>query len=255
MQKKSIYYLLIALALCSCVSRKKIVYLQNNLSNNITEYNSQYNPTLKKDDLLMIVVSASDNEAAQPFNLPIISILTSGNFAGTAFQYQLYLVDGNGNIDFPILGMIKVDGVSKLKFIADLKESLKKYVKDPIITVKIMNYKIAVTGEVLRPGNFNITSDRVTLLDAIALAGDLTIYGRRDNIIVIREINGVKTINRIDITKEEFLKSDFYYLTQNDVVYVEPNKTKINSSVVGPNAAVIISSLSLLITVIAIFKK
>ena len=107
----------------------------------------------------------------------------------------------------------------------------------------------------MKPGNFNIISERISLPEALALAGDLTIYGKRNNIIVLRDIEGVKTINKVDITNVEFINSEFYYLTQNDVIYVEPNKTKINASVIGPNASVIISGLSLLITITALLIR
>ena len=118
-----------------------------------------------------------------------------------------------------------------------------------------MNFKIAVTGEVAKPGSFVISSERISLPDALALAGDLTIFGKRTNIIILRDSNGIKTINKIDITKTDFINSEFYYLTQNDVVYVEPNKTKVNSSAVGPNTSIILSGLSLLITVVALLIK
>jgi len=203
----------------------------------------------------MIVVSSPDVEASLPFNLPVFSVSGFNNSAASAYQYQLYLIDNEGNIDFPTLGKIKVDGSTKFELVSQIKERLKKYINDPIVNIRIMNYKISVTGEVNKPGNFNIVSERITLLEALSMAGDLTIYGRRNNVIVIRELNGLKTINRIDLTKSDFISSDFYYLSQNDVVYVEPNKTRINSSVIGPNTAVIISALSVLITVFALLKK
>ncbi|MNG10300.1 hypothetical protein D3C84_937590 [compost metagenome] len=118
-----------------------------------------------------------------------------------------------------------------------------------------MNFKISLQGEVNLPGTYPVASERITLIEALSMAKDLTIYGKRDNILVIREINGAKTYNRVDITKSDFINSPFYYLTQNDVVYVEPNKTRINSSVVGPNTSVIISAISILVSLsVLIFK-
>ncbi len=253
--KKIFSLLILSLLLVSCVSRKKIVYFQDVGKDKSKEIKSDFSTKLKKDDVLMIVVSSPDVEASLPFNLPVFSISGFTNSAASAYQYQLYLIDNEGNIDFPTLGKLNVAGKTKIELISQLTDRLKKYINDPIVNIRIMNYKIAVTGEVNKPGNFNIVSERVSLLDAISLAGDLTIYGRRDNVIVIREVNGVKTINRIDLTKSDFISSDFYYLSQNDVVYVEPNKTRINSSMIGPNTAVIISTVSVLITVFTLLKK
>jgi polysaccharide export outer membrane protein len=126
------------------------------------------------------------------------------------------------------------------------------YIKEPRLNLRIVNFKVTVHGEVNKPGVFTISSERITLLEAIAQAGDLTIYGKRDNILVIREQNGTKTYARVDLTKADFFQSPYYYLTQNDVVYVEPNKTKINASAVGPNLTVIFTGISLLITIVAL---
>ena len=118
-----------------------------------------------------------------------------------------------------------------------------------------MNFKVSIQGEVNLPGTYPIASERLTLIEALSMAKDLTIYGKRDNILVIREINGVKSYNRVDITKSDFINSPFYYLSQNDVVYVEPNKTRVNSSAVGPNTSVIISAISILVSLsVLIFK-
>ncbi len=121
-----------------------------------------------------------------------------------------------------------------------------------LIDLKILNFKVTVQGEVIRPGTYPINSERVTVLEALSLAGDLTIYGKRNNILLLREVNGTKKVVRMDLTKADFINSPYYYLHQNDVLYVEPNKTKINSAVVGPNTGVILSAVSLLVTVIAL---
>jgi polysaccharide export outer membrane protein len=253
---KKLYVAFIAiLFLTSCASRKSMVYFHGNDSAS-QDMNSNFEPKLKTDDLLMIVVSAQDPEAAKAFNLPIVGVTSDGSARVNASQqFQLYLVDNVGNIEFPILGTIKVGGLTKAELMAQLKQDLKKYINDPILNIRIMNYKISVTGEVAHPGNFSVTSERITLPDALALAGDMTIYGKRENVLILRDINGAKTINHVDMTKTNFVNSEFYYLTQNDVVYVEPNRTKINSSVVGPNTSFIISAISLTITVIALLIR
>ena len=155
-------------------------------------------------------------------------------------------------IDFPVLGKLKVGGLTRSEVLQLFKDKISKYIKNPIINLRIMNFKVSVQGEVTLPGTYNVASERITLIEAISMAKDLTIYGKRDNILVIREVNGVKSFNRVDITKADFINSPFYYLAQNDVVYVEPNKTKINGAAVGANTGVLISITSLLITVITL---
>ena len=197
---------------------------------------------------MAIIVSADDPEIALPFNLKSYNTVNSKNTLDQVV-YQLYLVDKNGFIDFPIIGKLKLSGLTRTEVLILLKEKISVYIKDPIITFRITNFKVSIQGEVTLPGTYPIVSERVTLIEALSMARDLTIYGKRDNILIIREINGVKSYNRVDITKADFITSPFYYLAQNDVIYVEPNKTKINGAAVGANTGVFISITSLLITV------
>jgi polysaccharide export outer membrane protein len=168
---------------------------------------------------------------------------------------KTYLIDAYGFIEFPVVGKIKLAGLSRSEAVTKLQTAVKEYITNPTINLRILNYKVTVLGEVLKPGSLKINSERITLLEAISQAGDLTIYGKRDNILVIRESDGKMTYNRVDITQADFINSPFYYLSQNDVVLVEPNKTKINSSVIGPNVTTIISALSLLGTILIILTQ
>ena len=168
---------------------------------------------------------------------------------------QLYLVDANGSIEFPVLGKLKVSGLSRTEVLQMLQQKIGVYIKNPIINLRIMNFKVSVQGEVNLPGSYPIASERVTLIEALTMAKDLTIYGKRNNILVIREIDGVKSYNRVDITQANFINSPFYYLAQNDVIYVEPNRNKINGAAIGPNTGVIISATSLLIALITILLR
>jgi len=264
MIRKIALLILIALSLGSCVPSKKIVYFQGisdtkaDSTGNANGNASNYETKLKSDDLLIIIVSAPDPMAALPFNLPVIAVpnksLDMATASGTQ-QLQTYLIDNQGNIQFPIIGSIKMAGLTKAQALAQLITKLKKYINDPIVNLRISNYKVSVMGEVLHPGTFAIVSERITLPDALSMAGDMTIYGSREQVLILRDINGVKTHTYVDINSSDFINSPFYYLTQNDVVYVKPNKTKINSSVIGPNTTVIISSISLLITVIALLTR
>lgn len=246
--------LVLVLLLFSCASKKDIVYYQNidNLAGK--ENSNSYDVKIQPDDVLMIIVSAQDAESAIPFNLSTISMVNTNNpLASRGLEtQQSYLVDSNGSIDFPVLGKLKVGGLSRSEILQMFQTKLSKYIQNPIINFRIINFKVSVQGEVIAPGTFNVTSERITLIEALTLARDLTIYGKRNNILVIREVNGVKSYNRVDITKADFIYSPFYYLTQNDVVYVEPNKTRINGAVVGTNTGVIISITSLAITLITL---
>ena len=251
--KKTIPFLLVLL-IFSCKSREEVVYYQNIDALATTEKANSYEIKIQPDDLLTIIVSADDPETAIPFNLSTISVPTAGsvNAAQGQLTMQSYLVDASGTIDFPIIGKLTVGGLSRTEVMQLLEGKIAKYIKNPIINLRLMNFKVSVQGEVTNPVTYPVSSDRITLIEAISMASDLTIYGKRDNILVIREVNGVKAYNRVDITKADFIYSPFYYLAQNDVVYVEPNKTRINGAAVGANTGVIISVTSLLITVITL---
>lgn len=236
----------------SCASRKDLVYLQG--GSNAKELVS-YEPVLQPDDVVMIVVSSENPEVAAPYNLKAITVQgDSENTIGTQ-RMQTYILDKEGKIEFPLLGSIALGGLTKTQAVAKLKELLKDHVSDAVINFRILNFKVTVLGEVQKPGTYSVASERITLLEAIGMSGDLTIYGNRTNVLLIREKNGTKTMERIDLTKSDFLNSSAYYLSQNDVVYVEPNKTRINSSAIGPNLTVGISALSLIVTIIALTVK
>lgn len=242
-----------ALSLVSCASRKDIAYLQNVDAANAQNAVANYEPKLQNDDLLSIIVSADQPELTIPFNMPQIQ----GNYQINENQdgIKTYLIDAYGYIEFPVIGKIKLAGLTRSEAITKLHGEVKEYIKNPTINLRILNYKISVLGEVVRPGTFKISSERITLLEALGMAGDLTIYGKRDNILLIREVEGKMTYNRVDVTQADFINSPYYFLKQNDVLVVEPNKTRVNASAVGPNAPVIISSLSLLTTIIVLLVR
>lgn len=226
--------------------------------NAIGQDSLSYKPKFKPDDLLLIIISSENSDATSKFNLPVFGTLSETNMESVSAQqrFQTYLVNNEGYIVLPVIGRFKIGGLTRDEAITSLKKEISKYVTiDPIITMRIINYKVSVMGEVSRPNSFNIISERITLLEALSLAGDMTIYGDRKDIVVLREINGVKTYNSIDITNADFITSPFYYLGQNDVVYVKPNQTRVNSSIIGPNLTVAISALSLTIGLIALITR
>jgi polysaccharide export outer membrane protein len=259
MIKKIALLLLIASALGSCVSKEKIVYMQN-ISTVLPSENISYEPSIKPDDLLVVNIFSPTPEAVMRFNLLTTQTSQSTNVTSGATSMQdpvfySYLVDINGNIHFPIIGDIKLGGLTKTQALEKLNTELKEYITDPIATIRITNFKVSVLGEVNSPGEITVVTERITLPEVLSKAGDLTIYGKRDNVLIIREANGQKTFNYVDLTKADFINSPFYYLTQNDIVIVEPNKTKVNSAVIGPNTSVVISAISILITVVALLIR
>lgn len=245
---------LLVLLLNSCASRDKIVYM-NNVENSQQEISNFYEPTIQPDDILSIIISSSNPELVKMFNVGFIVSQPQVEQSAGQQRLQSYMVDKDGYIDFPTLGRIKISDYTTNQAADLLKEKLKSQVIDITVNVRILNFKISVQGEVNRPGTHNVESQRITLLQALSMAGDLTIYGKRKNILIIREQNGKRTFNRVDITKSDFIDSDFYYLKQNDLVYVEPNNTKVNSSVVGPNVTLALSAASLLLSIIVVLTR
>lgn len=251
--KKVIPFLFVIL-LFSCASRKDLVYYQNIDGAKFMERFNSYEIKIQPDDLMLIIVSAEDPEIAAPFNLMSVTVESAvrPNMVSASQTNQMYLVDANGTIDFPVLGNLKVGGLTRTEVLKMLKSKIAVYINNPIINLRITNFKVSVQGEVGVPGTYNVTSERITLIEALSMARDLTIYGMRHNILIIREIDGVKSYNRVDITQSDFINSPFYYLAQNDVVYVEPNQNKINGAAVGPNTGVLISITSLLIALVTL---
>lgn len=257
LQLVSLFFVLL---LTACTSSKKILYLQDVQPLKQQDIENQYEVKIHNDDLLAIMVNSKNPELALPFNLPLVSYQV-GYQSGYNQRILGYLVDSDGDIDFPILGKIHVAGMTRKELTGYLKQRLidEDYIKDPIVTVQFLNFKISVMGEVNRPGSFDISSDRITLLEALSKAGDLTIYGRRDRVAVIREVDGVRTILYHDLRSSDIFQSPCYYLQQNDIVYVEPNKAKTGQSRINQNNSVsvwtsVISVLTSIVTLILVAK-
>lgn len=245
----------------ACNSTKEVVYLQDVVPLKQQDIERKYEVFIHEDDLLSIMVNSKDPELALPFNMPLVTYQIGSESSGQQ-RVLGYLVDTNGDIDFPILGKIHVAGLSRLELRDLIKEKLISgdYIKDPVVTVQFLNYKVSVMGEVARPGSFTITGDRITLLEALSMAGDLTIYGRRDRVAVIREKNGQRTILFHDLRSSDIFTSPCYYLQQNDIVYVEPNKAKAGQRDINQNNSVSVwlSAVSVLAAVasllVTVFK-
>lgn len=231
------------LFISSCASKKDVVYFQNASEfETIVSDNSNLN-RFKVDDVVAINVSTLDPQASVPFNI------IRGTEEGGMRPEQLdYIVDKNGDIDFPVLGSVKLLGLSPAEAKIMLTDRLKDYLKDPIINIRLKNFSVTVLGAVNRPGTYPVNGEQITVLEALGLAGDLNIKGMRNNVMVIRDFNGTKVYTRIDLTKKEVLNSPVYYLTQNDVVYVEPNKSLISSASLDNRSSIALSIASILIT-------
>ena len=215
----------------------------------------KYEVYIHNDDLLAIMVNSKNPELALPFNMPMISYQI-GSQSSPQQRVLGYLVDTNGEIDFPILGKMHVAGLTRLQLTELIKQRLTEedLIKDPVVTVQFLNYKVSVMGEVNRPGSFNISGDRITLLEALSMAGDLTIYGRRDRVAVIRENDGQRTILYHDLRSSDVFNSPCYYLQQNDIVYVEPNNSKAGQSEINQNKSVGVwlSAGSILVSIVSL---
>lgn len=243
----------------SCVSSKKIVYFQDLSEGQAILDTIQSASKIQPDDLLSIVVSAADLDAVRPFNLisetrPAIEGTTGINYSSNA-QQQAYLTAQDGTIDFPVLGRIKVAGYTRTELSEILRERISEYVKDPIVTIRIVNFKVTLLGEVAMPGTYHYNGERLSLPAALGLAGDMTMYGRRDNVLVIRDDGKKKQFEYLDLRDSEVLNSPFYYLRQNDVIYVEPNRAQVQSSSFNKNTAIYVSIASLLLSAMAIIFR
>jgi len=247
MKKIAILSLLSAI-LFSCATKDDVVYFNGMDSTNNTIGLDSYSPTYHIDDELVITVNALDSEAAKPFNKMALNVPLDNVDAIGRPRVITYRVNSEGNINFPVLGMVKIAGLNRQQATVLLQEKLKDYLKDPIVDIETVNYRITVLGEVARPGTYTAPNERITIIEALSLAGDMTIYGERENVLVIQDYDGKKTYTRVNMKSDELFNSPVYYLSQNDVVYVEPNKTRARNSSIGAQTGVILSALGLLIS-------
>lgn len=252
---KFLVFLVLLIQFSACVSKKDIIYFQNDEIDQSKVSNS-YKTIIKPDDLLQIVITALDTKAVIPFNLVMVNFSAAGGPAMGMQQQLNYLVDTKGDIDFPVLGKLKVGGKSRQEVIKLLKDKLDPdYVKNPNINIRITNYKVSILGDVGRPGSYTIPNERITILEAIALAGDLNISGQRYDVLVQREENGQKIEYTVNLLSKEIFTSPVYYLQQNDVVYVKHNYAKIQSASANSNTSLFISITSLLVTMVALLIR
>lgn len=249
---KRISYFIAALALLtSCASASQIEYLQNIDTVQLHELTTKYEARIKKDDLLSIIVSGPDKTVVMPYNLTL-SEMSNGYSSNPEQSTLAYLVDNNGEINFPILGKIKVEGMTRSGLVNYLTERISQDVRDPIVYVSFKNYKITVLGEVRSPGTYNMDSERINIFQALGRAGDMLLTAERDDVILIREVDGTPTYHKIDLRNASILNSDYYYLQQNDILYVRPSSQRVAAATTATGVwGTIFSSITTLLSVVS----
>lgn len=237
MFKKIVLCALLALGIVACGSHQDLAYFQEIMESGALDSNSGQINTIQPGDVLTISVSSSTPELAVPYNLfsarsQIASAVSSANSSSRVISnvsYEGYTVDVDGNIQFPVLGKIQVGGLTRAEIADKIKAMLENVMPDPVVTVTLVNFYVTVIGEVARPGTYNFPGDRLTLLEALGFAGDLSVYGNRERVMVIREENGSRHVEILNLKSKNIFSSPYFYLKQNDVVYVEAVGAKAKS--------------------------
>lgn len=251
------FFVVFIFSFSSCVSSKKLIYL-NDLADStaaaIKNSQTSFANLIQKNDQLSITVGGSNTA-----DLLIINSgngLVQGGGAVTAGSVFGYLVEADGTVKLPYIGKVQAAGLTRIELESFLTEQFKVYTKNPVVNVRFLNYSVSVLGEVNgRGGHFSMTNERMTILEAISMAGDISELGRRDNIMVIREVNGERKVARVNLLSKDIFNSPYFYLKTNDVVYVEPVKAKfINRSGIPQYLTIVAVGLSLLLTIINLRK-
>lgn len=255
---------LVALSAASCVTQKKMTYLRDagpEIADSINKkFDAQSETVIRSGDALTIVVSALDKEAVAPFNLYTINQSSPGSAQiQTTSSLQYYIVDEDGYVEMPILGKIFVAGKKRVEVEQTIREQLERQVLNPMVKVNLIGAKVSVLGEVKQPGYVSLGRGRLTILEALAAAGDLTPYGRRENVLLTREVDGKLEFARLDLGDVNLYTSPYYYLQQNDVIYVSPNKVRVvNSANVGlwlSMVSTVASAATVIVTVVSLTKS
>ena len=251
---KFIFLIIISLQFLSCSSKKDILYFQNNEKS--TFDGKLLDQKIEENDILSVRINSKDIETSKIYNIDLTEAIDKTQ-QPQVLKYLGYLVNDLGEIKLPVLGTIKVSKMSihELELFLTKRLVEEDHLTDPTVIVRVMNSKVTVLGEVKNPGTYNFDEKNLSLLQAIGLAGDLTINGKRNDVLLIRQENNVKTITHIDLTSTNWFESKNYYIKQNDVIVVNPNNAKIKSAGVIGNAGTFISLISLLLTGILLIKK
>lgn len=252
MKLKSILFILIVLISTSCAKRNLVYFSEIDSESNFSVQSPEMvEPVIQTDDLLKITVTSLSPESNILFNSGVMNTEGTRVHPEATSLNEGYLVDKNGEINFPVLGKVKLAGFTKPEAIEEMSFRLREHVKNPIVNIRFMNFKVTVIGEVNKPSTFTVATEKITVLEALGLAGDMTPYGKRENVLIIREKGGVRSATRINLNKTDILNSPYYHLQQNDVIYVEPDEIKAvqastnqrSLTLLGISASVVISLL------------
>ncbi len=251
---QSLFLLLMIVWLGSCSSSKQVPYFQNIDQVSLESSKGLYDAKIMPKDMLTITVITTDPQAAAPFNLSVQNTIGAlGQLSSGSGALQGYLVDNEGNINFPVIGKIHVVGLTKTQCQDLIRGKVSPYLADsekPVVTVTMASYRVTITGEVNKPGVVPVSTEKMSIIEALAQAGDLTIYGKRDNVMLIREnANGQKEAHRLNLNDAELINSPYYYLQQNDIIYVEPNSVKAKNSAIGSSTTIWISFVGIVTSV------
>jgi polysaccharide export outer membrane protein len=229
--KKLGMFLILSILISSCATKEEVVYFNNAESLEGKKNLLEYEPKIEANDVLRINVSSSsvNEEIVAPFQMNQQASQTGGG-GGQSLSLTGYLVSPEGTINFPVLGRVDVEGLSRTEIQNKLQKQISDYVRNPVVDVRIVNFSVTVLGEVGSPGRVQVSDGRITMPELLAMSGDITYNGKRENIKVIREVNGIKTVGHIDMTEVDLFDSPFYYLKQNDIVYVEPTYRTVKSA-------------------------
>jgi Periplasmic protein involved in polysaccharide export len=260
---KTLLLLSFSCLLFSCVSTKKTAYFNNVNDTSLASVKGDFEPVIQKNDILQINVSAMNPQEAMLYNLPntyspgaTTPAMAAGAHSATVSASNPvagYLVNQQGYIQFPVLGSLKAEGLTKKALTDTIQHQLaeRKLLVDPVVSIRFLNYRVTILGEVAQPAVVNVTSEKISIMEALGMVGDITIFGKKDNVLLIRETDGERITKRLNLNDAQMLTSPYYFLKPNDVIYVEPNKTKVaNASKSTTVIPIVLSGLSLLVIVL-----
>lgn len=251
---KKILLLLLTISLVGCASKKDVIYFQDIAEEGIPQPDLDYQyPEIQVNDILKIDITATNEEAIAPYQFEKLNVQGSRQLG--LMKLEGYVVDKNGNINYPGLGEIHVAGYTTQELQKKIEELLSTYIVNPSVKVRLLNFKITILGSVAQPGTITLTEESITLPQAIGMAGGLTIRGKRKNVLIIRTVDGVRKTRRIDLTQTDWMNGPYYYLRQNDIIYVSPNGPEVASSGFIGSVGTLLSVASILLSAVVIIAR
>ena len=256
----SLFYICLGVLLLSACAGEKVAYFKNIDEVSLAASKGLYDAHIMPKDLILVTVNTTDPQVSAPFNNGTGGS-KGGQAVGTTTTTDGYLVDNQGNINFPVVGKLHVAGLTKNQCEDMIKNKIAPYLaanENPVVTVRMASYRVTITGEVKSPGVIPVSTEKISIIEALAQAGDLTIYGKRDNIILIREkADGEKEYHRLNLNDANIINSPYYYLQQNDIIYVQPNTVQSQNSMIGNSTSlwfslvgIVVSLASFMVTVL-----